>query len=204
MHSIYCFFRSSFAGVGCVLTPLSSVDFWKLGKGLKGAGILFQGTRHPNISHLRGWNSISILLVCVFSADVHRGLWWLICAFWNRKLQPLLEENWISLGQALLLECAGALGILWEPQWIFCLWCFGFSRWLWSESHPTDHCDPQTRGGHFWGESWSLLYRTALHSFLVIGESVFVFLCCFEVFARKISSFVAQGSNQKDFVACVR
>lgn len=33
--------------------------------------------------------------------------------------------------------------------------------------------------------------------------SVFVFLCCFETFAREISSFITQDSNQKDFVACV-
>lgn len=104
-HSTYSLFRSSSAGVSCVLTPLRSVDFWKLGRGLRGGGNLFQDTRHSNVSHLWGWNNISIVLVCVFSADV---LWWLICAFWNRKFQPLLGVNWISLGQALLLECAGS------------------------------------------------------------------------------------------------
>lgn len=125
-------------------------------------------------------------------------------AFWNGKLQPLLGVNWISWGQALPLGCAGALGVPREPRWIFCLWCFGFSRWLWSESHPTDHCDPQTGGGHFWGESCPLLYGTVLHAFLVNDDSVFTFLCCFEMFARKISSFMTQDNNQKDFMACVR
>lgn len=33
--------------------------------------------------------------------------------------------------------------------------------------------------------------------------SVFVFLCCFEMFSREISSFMTQDSSQNDFVACV-
>lgn len=39
---------------------------------------------------------------------------------------------------------------------------------------------------------------------MLLNDSVFVFLCCSEMFARKISSFMTQDSNQKDFVACVR
>lgn len=49
-----------------------------------------------------------------------------------------------------------------------------------------------------------VLYGTVLHAFLVNDDSVFTFLCCFEMFARKISSFMTQDNNQKDFMACVR
>lgn len=54
------------------------------------------------------------------------------------------------------------------------------------------------------GVSPVLRCRTLLHAFLVVDDSVFRLLCRFQIFARKISSFMTQDNNQKDFMACVR
>lgn len=123
----------------------------------------------------------------------------LMCTGNSLMADFVLGVIWISLVRHCHWGCAGALGVPWQPCWIFCLWCFGFSWWLWSESHPTDHCDPQTRGGHFWGESCPLHYGTVLRAFVFIGDSVFMFLCCFEIFARKNLSLYDSRQQSEGF-----
>lgn len=85
------------------------------------------------------------------------------------------------------------------------LYCFGFSWWLWSESYPTNHCDPQTRGGHVWGESCPFLNTTVLHVFLLISGSVFTVQCCFEITCKgkSLPLWFKPAKNKKNFMACV-
>lgn len=150
-------------------------------------GWLRGGARSPwqsrdlNVSQLQSWNSISIVLVCVFSMAVHITLLFQIAL--KSNCAALVRDELVLLGSDVHWGHAGALGASSEPCWIFFIVLVSVGDYEVSPTPPitvTHKPEEDTFGVS------PVLSTTVLRVFLING-SVFTVQRCFEMLARKKS-----------------
>lgn len=125
-------------------------------------------------------------------------------AFWKRKFRSLLGVTWISLGQVLPLGMCWCLGSPMAAVLNLLSLVFWFQLVImkWVPPHRSLWPTNQRRTLLGWVLSSSLQNCFTCVSFYW-WLSIYIPVLSWDFCKKKISPFMSQDNNQKDFVACV-